>query len=110
MFKDEQSTIRVGPYNYKVKQEDKIISEGTELFGIHSPSDNTIRVKNSLPPSRKAEVLMHETLHAMIQSAGLCEVLEGKEETVVENLGTTLVQFVRDNPEFLKQIKKMSDS
>jgi len=62
---------------------------------------NLIRLYKRLPASRKIECLFHESIHAMLSGHRIEE-----EELICSLLGEYLVEFVRDNPDFIRHCLK----
>jgi hypothetical protein len=58
-----------------------------------------IRVRDDLQPSRKANVLLHEVLHAAYNIGDLTDT--STEEKTVTVLANQMTQVWRDNPEFI---------
>lgn len=93
------TTIRVGHLDYRV--EDWTPSEAyvNGRFGECDKHHLVIRVRADLPAQRKAEVLLHEVLHAAWEMGDLSDGCA--EEKVVTVLANQMTQVWRDNPEFV---------
>jgi hypothetical protein len=101
--------LHVGGRVYSVQRmtpEDRMASEretGVEgLRGYCDVDAAKIAVWPDLSPCLQAEVLLHETLHAVWEAVALGETAE--EEAAVTGLTRGLTQVLRDNPAWLAAI------
>lgn len=94
------SNIRIGYADYSVEDwaYTEALSNGND--GECHNQTRTIRVRNDLNPGRKANVLLHEILHAAYNMGDLSDGCS--EEKVVTVLANQLTQVWRDNPEFIR--------
>lgn len=103
-------TVVVGPFHYDVhlwKEADAVSSEAAGLCDSHR---NAILIKENLNDQTRAEVLMHETLHAIFYTSGLTMVSTGvgqSEEMIVSQLALGLVALIRANPDFMPLITRL---
>lgn len=90
-------SLKIGAHIYKLKQADgKELGEDT--FSDVSSETNLIRISKAATRSRKIELILHETLHAMLAGHEF-----KAEETVIVVLGEALTQFLADNPRFIRE-------
>lgn len=102
-------SVAVGPFNYDVhlwKEADAVTNEAAGLCDSHR---NMILIKENLNDQTRAEVLMHETLHAIFYTSGLSLVqnLAQNEEMIVSQIAIGLVALVRSNPDFMPLIARL---
>jgi hypothetical protein len=85
------SSVRVSRRDYKILWCTRILSDGKEVMGLCSPSDNTISINVNFSPL--TEVLLHEIFHAELHEIGLNQRLDydpNLEEMLVESLAKGL--------------------
>ncbi|NBW10608.1 MAG: hypothetical protein EBR82_21545 [Caulobacteraceae bacterium] len=101
-MKPEDTSIRIGPHDVRVIFKTSLDGDNAEsiVSGLFFPDDPRIELKTNLRHSRMAEVMMHETLHAIWSNTQFTE--EKDEERAVSVLACSLTQLARDNPEFIK--------
>jgi hypothetical protein len=85
-------TFSVGSVDYLVREVDGL-QRKYESFGQVTYEDCRIEIEPTLAPDRKANVVIHELLHAMLFEAGYDE----HDEDQVRRLGNVLTQVLRDN-------------
>lgn len=96
------ASLRIGPYDYTVRAVDELESLKTGFSGFCDKGELEIGIADFIPPQRKAEVALHEVIHACFQTGDLLEGEPGfTEEKIVTVLAQQLMQVVRDNPEFV---------
>jgi len=91
-------SIRVGYRDYAVEDWPVALANANARWGECDRLNCVIRVRDDLLPKVKAEVLLHEVLHAAYDM-GCCD--NSDEEKLVNILGNQLTQIWRDNPEFV---------
>jgi hypothetical protein len=96
--------IRVGYVDYRIIPTTKEVEEEGAI-GYHSPTAHVIMVKPGLNKPETANTLLHETVHAIIEHAGL-QLTEDGEEEIVRAVANGLCQVIRDNPAFMPCIVK----
>lgn len=92
--------IRIKGHIFSVKQVLKSDLLSNCIAYVDSDK-NFIHLKKSLPASRKIECLFHEVMHAMLQGHDIVQ-----EEQVCSVLGEYFVEFIRDNPDFIRHCLK----
>jgi hypothetical protein len=85
-------TFAVGSMDYSVSEIDELHSKYS-LFGQVMYADGRIEIDSKLSQARKANVIIHELLHAALFEAGYDE----QDEEQVRRLGNVLTQVIRDN-------------
>lgn len=92
------ASILVGPHRYRVrtgKQHDRILGDNAG----HCVADQlTIRISRDLPPSVKAETVLHEALHAIWDQSPMRNREDDVEEDVVSMFAPPLLDLLRRNP------------
>lgn len=97
--------VTVGHLKLRVVE---ISADEATARGINGEFDyenGKIELAANLVPSVKAEIALHEVLHAAFEVAKLKATEEG-EETFVSGLAPVLLSFIRDNPTFLRELAK----
>jgi len=70
-----------------------------DILGLCDSDAQKIVLESLQGPDKLRETFLHEHLHAMVNLAGLRDVLtEDKDEDVIKRLTPILLQFLRDNP------------
>jgi hypothetical protein len=85
-------SFTVGANTYHVEEVEGLIAKH-DTYGQVTYPDNIIEVDPDMAKDRKANVLIHELLHAMLFEAGYDE----QDEDQVRRLGNVLSQVLRDN-------------
>lgn len=80
-------------------------AEHKDIDGWFDYENGRIDVAENLTPSVKAEVALHEVLHAAVYVAKL-GLSEEDEEKVVSGLAPVLLSVLRDNPSFINTLRK----
>jgi hypothetical protein len=93
------SSIRVGYRDYDLVVVSPLNAEAEGAFGRHSSTACRIEVRTDTKPAETADTLIHETLHAVWNVAGL--QAKDSEERIVTSLAHQLTQVIRDNPELV---------
>lgn len=96
-------SVTVGPMTYKILEceqiPDSVGSDGRHylIWGMKQSYEGLISILENATEQRKAFVLMHEIVHAMMDDAN-ATVPEEIEETVVDILAREIVDLIRQNP------------
>lgn len=95
------TSVIVGPHRVPITYPKRIVEEQTDenLFGVFRNERPAIEVVSGMTPSRTAEILMHETLHALNMTS--CFVDEELEERTITVLAAGLTKLAQDNPDFI---------
>jgi hypothetical protein len=93
-------TLNIKGHKFQVKQVNRL-GLSDDAMADCDPDKNLIRLYRRAPASRKVECVLHESMHAMLDSHGITQ-----EEKVCGLLGEYLVQFIRDNPGFIRHALK----
>lgn len=100
-------TIKVGPFHYMVEQNRHAINHasvtsGEVLLGQCDHDHLVIRLSPDMPRERAAEVLLHETLHAITHLTGAIKDLGYDiEEAMVNRVAPALLAVLRENPDLV---------
>ena len=89
--------VVVGPHTYSVEAGE--MTDG--LIGDTDCITLTIRLRDGMPESVTAEVLLHECLHALWDGTPLRDFDDAVEESVVSALAPPLLDLLRRNPKLL---------
>jgi Zn-dependent peptidase ImmA (M78 family) len=85
-------SFTVGANTYTVAEVEGLVAK-YEVYGQVTHTDNLVEIDSDMAKDRKANVLIHELLHAMLFEAGYDE----QDEDQVRRLGNVLSQVLRDN-------------
>ena len=97
------SSIRVGPFDFKIERWTAIECADNRRWGECSCLMQTIRIQRSMPSATKAvDTFLHEVLHAIYFAWGIED--EDKEERTVAAIATAWTQIFRDNPWLIRWI------
>lgn len=97
-------TIKIGAHHYRIKTATRkeMGKENSADVGFET---NTIRVITPAARSRLIELIIHESLHAMVAGHDFAD-----EEAMILILGNGITSLIADNPEFIREaIKTLSD-
>lgn len=96
----------------ELKVKDVVIYEGdttlggqtpeTRLFGSTQSEQDKIFLDARLSPDFERVTFMHEVLHALMDRTSL-RIADNNEE-ICSTLGHLLVEFIQDNPDFVKYL------
>jgi hypothetical protein len=105
LVKSLPSSIRVGPYDFRLVQWGSLESHADRYWGQCSLEELTIRISVESPsPVRVVDTLLHEISHAIWWVHGVEE--SDKQERVVSAFGTAWMGIYRDNPWLLSWLKR----
>lgn len=98
--------VIIGPYNYQVKNDKpsmdsaRVRFESLEAIGFTSTHEQCIYVDPELSEDMRAEVLLHEILHAVCEATGIGTSFEEKEEEqFIATVSPILLDTLRRNEE-----------
>lgn len=93
--------IKVAPFTYKIKYQDDVASGADVCLGIFSYPKREIRVATSdVHENVQAAIILHESIHAMLEHAGVREHCEHHIDAFVHGI----IPFIHDNPEFIRTL------
>lgn len=103
-------SIRIGPIPYSVSEVSdlhRLDDEGRKqwLHGHIDHADAVIQVCRDQSPEVKAATLLHESIHGILNQAGMSV----HDEAIVISLGYGLLALIRDNPALIDYIKDPCD-
>lgn len=100
--------IFIAPHRVRFVYIEDLKDEGGDyLFGRYSPTALQIEIRRSMPPTRTAETILHEVLHALHDASPFAESED--EETCVQALSPAFIRLMQDNPGFLPQIQALAN-
>ena len=79
------------------------ISRDERVLGQINSIEQKITILDGLTPEHAQNVLLHATIHGILNGLGFHE--EAGNETLVQSLATGLHQCIQDNPELFKAFK-----
>lgn len=94
------ASLKIGPITFAVSEVEGLVVGGKTVWGDANMGDSTITVEESLAPGPKCATLLHEVVHVALDYAGYREIAQN--EGVVNSLAHSLLQVLRDNPEFVE--------
>lgn len=100
-------SVHVHPFDYTISTDrtellEACLAQETDLAGQADHKRLRILLDEEAAPAYVAEVLVHETLHAMMTVSGLLsEIGADEEERIVNRLAPVLLALIRDNPDLL---------
>lgn len=95
--------VKIGAYTWRYFENLK----DEKLCGLTTCDPPKIEIRKSLDPNLKAVAVFHELFHAALFSAGITFLGRNQEETVVDNLATLLLMFIKEKPGFVKHLDKL---
>lgn len=95
------STLKIGPLKWDVKVDETFALEAADLLGLTHHPTTTIYVSSTAGEERRREVLLHEILHACIESHS---VSHEDEEMLVTEVAPVLLDVLRQNPHLVKYL------
>ena len=98
--------IRIVGQRYKVQQQANLHVQDhndeapTGVDGLMDTTHQIMMIDPTIGSDRLREVFLHESLHAMVNAAGLHrDILEGRDEQVIKRLAPILLDFLKANPQ-----------
>lgn len=97
-------SIRIGSMDYKVELVNApLVLDGKEVCGMIEYMNHTIKVRTDCNDIQAQEqTFLHEIVHGIIYERNL-DIRNSDEETIVDEIATSLHQIIRDNPIIFKQ-------
>jgi hypothetical protein len=93
--------VRIGIYNYKVKEQAIIIDDCHQELGGQIDYENLIiKLKTGLNDQHKTQTLWHELMHGIVREYNI-SFEEDSEEDIIDTLATGIVQLLKDNKELI---------
>ena len=90
--------IKVCGHVFQVRPMSEELARDLEAIGDYDRTRLVIRVADYLAPTKAAETLLHEVLHACTDAAGLMDEPGRTDEDVVNPLSRVLFSVIQDNP------------
>lgn len=101
------AAVKVGGRVLRVESWAFALAEDDNARGDFNHRTGLIRVAEGYTPDVRAEVLLHEVLHALVKDAAVAFPTHEDEERVVEQLAPRLAAFFRDNPATVRELLVM---
>jgi Zn-dependent peptidase ImmA (M78 family) len=101
-------SIRIGYRTYQIKAWTDLELVTTESYGQCDKQRGIIYVCTHLDDVVIADTLLHEVLHAVWHEYGLQD--DDREERIVHTLASGLIQVMRDNPQVIRYLLKLTRS
>lgn len=97
-------SIRIGSMDYKVELVNApLVLDRKEVCGMIEYMNHTIKVRTDCNDIQAQEqTFLHEIVHGIIYERNL-DIHNSDEETIVDEIATSLHQIIRDNPIIFKQ-------
>lgn len=109
---EHPETLLVGPFYYEIINNwpDKD-ADAADAHGVCDRKRHTIHIRESLNDQLRAEVLLHEVLHAIFGNSGLThtDVINDREEIIINQLGLGLISLMRTNKDFIPYLAALLD-
>lgn len=90
------ASIRVGPFDFAVKEWDHPEAYTRGRYGEMSTIDFTIKIDRTIPPIKLADTVLHEVGHCIYWAYSLKD--DDEEERLISTMATAWTQVWRDNP------------
>ena len=90
--------VKVLSQEYVIKHVD-VIDKDTTVLGMINHIENTIYIKNNLPPEKEKVTLIHEIHHAIFEQLGFDD--EHDNEHLIKSLSTAIYQVLHGNKNYL---------
>lgn len=97
------SFVKVGAHRVPIVYKESIEGDDEDSlhYGMFYVAEFRIEFRSKMRPSRTAEILLHEVLHAINTTYGFVD--QEQEERTVTTLAAALTKLAQDNPEFIQQ-------
>lgn len=86
--------FKIGAVHYEIKRVENLIRDNG-FFGYCNSVTNEIAIESNMALERVEQTVCHELVHAMLIESGY--TADQHDEEMVERLGITLHQFLKDN-------------
>ena len=95
--------IKIGGIHYDLAQQDNLEDKNESVWGFVEYENSIIHIRGNMSKQKKAQTVIHESLHAMLHEAGLDDV--ANDEKLVTPLGNMIYQFIKENPELMNEFR-----
>lgn len=98
--------IKIGHLDYTVEIVSKELADLKGYYGEIKPDEQEIKLGENHTDQRRADILLHEVLHALFKYMG---IQGGKdfEENVIQPLSGGICAVMRDNPDLFPFLQKV---
>jgi len=99
--------IKIGPITYRIVNVTDLKSPDgeVELMGHIRYADNEIAVEEKMNPARKAQVILHEALHAVFEQHE-----SEHDDEMIDRLSFALLDFIAENADFLNETREILEA
>ncbi len=101
-------SVAVGGFVYTIHPWDHDEAVASNLLGYCDNVKTYIKIADGLNYQLRAEVLLHEVMHAIFRQAGVDAAPEA-EEKIVSGMTYGLIGVIRHNPDFMPYLKRLLD-
>lgn len=91
--------LSIGPFEFSIQE-----SGGLSNFGEVSWAMVQITLRENLAPQAKAQCLLHEIVHILLEQSGRAKL--SKDEELVDSFAYGLYQAIRDNPTLIAYLNE----
>jgi hypothetical protein len=91
--------LKICGFDFKVIYKDEVLVENQNCLGCCISDTNTIHLKKGMNKSKKHEVILHESIHAMSDIMNL-----KLSENTVNTLGVVITDFIKKNKVFINKV------
>lgn len=103
---DLPGRVKIGPVVYEIHYEKNPVGADEDGKAVWLNwrcriNEASIMLDSTLADDMKPVVLLHETMHAILEQAGV----EDHPESLVKALGYGIVQMLRENPELVAYLR-----
>lgn len=91
--------LKICGYDFKLVYKDNVLVDKDKCLGCCISDSSVIQLKKNMKKEKKQEVILHESIHAMSDIMGL-----GLSEKTVNTLGVVIINYIKNNKKFIKQI------
>lgn len=91
--------LKICGFDFVIKYKDSVMVDNENCLGCCKSDSGVIELKKGIQKSKKNEVILHEAIHAMSDTMDL-----NLSEKTVNTLGVVIINFIKENKNFIKQI------
>jgi hypothetical protein len=91
--------LKICGFDFTVVYKDEVLVENVNCLGCCISDTNTIHLKKGMNKSKKHEVILHESIHAMSDIMNL-----KLSENTVNTLGVVITDFIKKNKVFINKV------
>ena len=91
--------LKICGFDFTIVYKDKVLVDKDQCLGCCQSDKGIIEIKKGIRKPKKHEVILHEAIHAMSDTMDL-----GLSEKTVNTLGVVIINFIKNNKLFIKNI------